>query len=87
MPFHVQYVELLQPVTRLSLTRNEKYLGKYYGAAWLFMVRRCSYGAAWLLWCGVAFMVRRGSVDSALACCKTGPSSILGSAPQGGFSH
>ncbi len=41
------------------------------------------YGAAWLS------MVRRGSVDSASACCKAGPSSssILGSAPQGGFSH
>jgi hypothetical protein len=24
------------------------------------MVRRVSYGAAWLLWCGVALMVRRG---------------------------
>ncbi len=32
-------------------------------------------------------MVRRGSVGSALACCKPGPSSILGSAPQGGVSH
>jgi hypothetical protein len=31
-------------------------------------------------------MVRNGSVGSALACCKAGPSSILGSAPQGGFS-
>jgi hypothetical protein len=30
-------------------------------------------------------MVRRGSVSSASACCKAGPSSILGSAPQGGF--
>jgi hypothetical protein len=30
------------------------------------------------------FMVRRGSVGSASACCKAGPSSILGSAPQGG---
>ncbi len=30
-------------------------------------------------------MVRRGSVGSASACCKAGPSSILGSAPQGGF--
>ncbi len=30
-------------------------------------------------------MVRRGSVCSASACCKAGPSSILGSAPQGGF--
>jgi hypothetical protein len=45
------------------------------------------------LWCGVAlmvrrgsFMVRRGSVGSASACWKAGPSSILGSAPQGGFS-
>lgn len=25
-PFHLKYVELLQPITRLSLTRNEKYL-------------------------------------------------------------
>jgi hypothetical protein len=52
------------------------------------MVRRGSVdGAAWLsLWCGVAqFMVRRGSVGSASACCKAGLSSILGSAPQGGF--
>ncbi len=54
------------------------------------MVRRGFYGAAWLLWCGVAqwcgvaFMVRRGSVGSMSACCKAGPSSILGSAPQGG---
>jgi hypothetical protein len=31
-------------------------------------------------------MVRRGSVGSASACWKAGPSSILGSAPQGGFS-
>ncbi len=31
--------------------------------------------------------VRRGSVGSASACCKAGQSSILGSAPQGGFSH
>ncbi len=48
-------------------------------------VRRGSVdGAAWLsLWCGVAqLMVRRGSVGSTLACCKAGPSSILGSAPQ-----
>ncbi len=44
-----------------------------YGAAWLNMVRRGS------------VMVRRGSVGSASACCKAGPSSILGSAPQGGF--
>jgi hypothetical protein len=29
-------------------------------------------------------MVRRGSVGSASACFKAGPSSILGSAPQGG---
>ncbi len=29
-------------------------------------------------------MVRRGSVGSASACCKAGPSSVLGSAPQGG---
>jgi hypothetical protein len=34
-------------------------------------------------WCGVTqLMVRRGSVGSASACCKAGPSSILGSAPQ-----
>ncbi len=32
-------------------------------------------------------MVRRGSVGSASACCKAGPSSILGSAPQGGSPH
>jgi hypothetical protein len=32
-------------------------------------------------------MVRRGSVGSASACCKVGPSSILGSAPQGGLPH
>jgi len=31
-------------------------------------------------------MVRRGSDGSASACCKAGPSSILGSAPQGGVS-
>ena len=30
------------------------------------------------------FMVRRGSVGSVSACCKAGPSLILGSAPQGG---
>jgi hypothetical protein len=48
------------------------------------MVRRGSYGAAWLRWCGVAHMVRRGSVGSASACCKAGPSSILGSVPQEG---
>jgi hypothetical protein len=42
--------------------------------------------------CGVAlkvrrgFKVRRGSVGSASACCKAGPSSILGSAPHGGSS-
>ncbi len=32
-------------------------------------------------------MVRRGSVGSASACWKAGPSSILGSAPKGGLSH
>jgi hypothetical protein len=59
------------------------------------MVRR---GTVWCgvaqSWCGVAqygaawhSMVRRGTVGSASACCKAGPSSILGSAPQGGFSH
>jgi hypothetical protein len=73
------------------------------GAAWLRMVRRGSvwcgvalHGAPWLSlmvrrgseWCGVAqFMVRRGSVGSASACCKADLSSILGSAPQGGFSY
>ncbi len=53
------------------------------GAAWF------SHGAAWLsLWCSVIqFMVCRGSVGSVSACCKAGPSSILSSAPQGGFSH
>jgi hypothetical protein len=30
--------------------------------------------------------VRRGSFGSASACCKAGPSSILGLAPQGGVS-
>ncbi len=61
-----------------------------YGAAWLSMVRRGSVdivrrGSA--LWCGVAqLMVRRDSVDSASSCCKAGPSPILSSAPQGGFS-
>jgi hypothetical protein len=35
----------------------------------------------------IPFMVRRGSVGSASACCKAGPSSILGSAPQGSFPH
>ncbi len=66
-----------------------------YGAAWFSMVRRGSE------WCGVvqngaawfsmvrrgSVMVRRGSVGSASACCKAGPSSILGSAPQGGYLH
>ncbi len=37
-------------------------------------------GAAWLVG-------RRGSVGSASACCKAGPSSILGSAPQRSFPH
>ncbi len=32
------------------------------------------------------YMLRRGSVGSASACCKAGPSSILGSAPHGGSS-
>jgi hypothetical protein len=32
----------------------------------------------------MAQLVRRGSVGSTTACCKAGPSSILGSAPQGG---
>ena len=32
------------------------------------------------------FRVRLGSVGSALACCKAGSSSILGSAPHGGSS-
>ncbi len=32
-----------------------------------------------------SFMVRHCSVGRAPACCKAGPSSILGSAPQGGF--
>ncbi len=63
----------------------------------ILMVRRGSVGwcgVAQLVWCGVAQlvmvrrgsvgMVRRGSVGSASACCKAGPSSILGSAPQGG---
>jgi hypothetical protein len=50
-------------------------------------VRRSSLG------CGVVHRVRRNSegatfsVGSASACCKAGPSSILGSAPQGGSSQ
>ncbi len=51
-------------------------------------------GAINICWCGVAqygaawlSMVRRGSVGRASACCKAGPSSILGLAPQGGLSH
>ncbi len=39
-----------------------------------------------LLACTMLQMVRRGSVVSASACCKAGPSSILGSTPQGGVS-
>ncbi len=35
----------------------------------------------------LSIMVRRGSVGSASACWKAGPSSIPGSAPQGGLSH
>jgi hypothetical protein len=42
------------------------------------MVPRGTDGAAWHI------MVRRGTVGSASACWKAGPSSILGSAPQGG---
>jgi hypothetical protein len=53
-----------------------------YGAAWLSMVRRGS-----VMVRRGSVMVRRGSVGSTSACCKAGPSSILGSAPQGGFSH
>jgi hypothetical protein len=37
------------------------------------------YGAAWLS------MVWRGSVGNTSACCKAGPSSILGSAPRKAF--
>jgi hypothetical protein len=36
--------------------------------------------------CG-SVRVQCGSVGSALACCKAGPSSNLGSAPQGGSTH
>jgi len=40
------------------------------------------------LGCGRAQLgVRRSSVGSAWACCKTGPSLNLGSAPQGSFSY
>jgi hypothetical protein len=49
---------------------------------------RDSLGASWLSWlgCSVAqFRVQRGSVSSALACCKAGPSSS--SAPHGGSAH
>ncbi len=57
-------------------------------AAWLSMVRRGSVMVRrGSVWCGVAQMVRRGSVGSASACCKAGPSSIPGSAAQGGSSH
>jgi hypothetical protein len=52
-----------------------------YGAALLSMVQRCS---VMVRRCSV--MVLRCSVGRASACCKAGPSSILGSAPQGGFS-
>ncbi len=58
------------------------------GAAWFRgcgvaqRVRRVSEGAACLRGCGVAQRVRRGSDSSAPACCKAGPSSNLGSAPQ-----
>ncbi len=48
-----------------------------YGAAW-----HSCYGAAWHSW-----MMRRGTVGSASACWKAGPSSTVGSAPQGGLSH
>ncbi len=34
------------------------------------------------LGCGVTHRVRRGTISSASACCKAGPSSNLGSAPQ-----
>ncbi len=39
------------------------------------------------LWSTSGTLVRRGSFGSASACCKAGPSSILGSPPQGGVSH
>jgi hypothetical protein len=48
------------------------------GSAWCGVAQN---GAAWLS------MVRRGSVGSASACWKASPSSILGSALQGGLSH
>jgi hypothetical protein len=38
------------------------------------------------LWTLFNSKVRRGSIGSASACCKAGPSSILGSAPHGGSS-
>ncbi len=59
-----------------------------YGAAWL--CRWCGVGLLWcgvaLLWCGVA-LLRCGVALLVAACCKAGLSSILGSAPQGVFSH
>ncbi len=74
-----------------------------YGAAWLSMVRRGSVmvrRGSFMVRRGSVMvrrgsfmvrrgsvMVRRGSVGIASACCNAGPSSILGSAPQGGFSH
>jgi hypothetical protein len=71
-------------LTLLNMVRRGSYGAAWlsYGAAWL------SYGAAWLSH-GAAWlsMVRCGSVSSASACCKAGPSSILGLTPQRGSSH
>ncbi len=70
-------------IVRSVIAKNTKWCGvAQYGAVWLNNgAAWLNYGAAWLN------MVRRGSIGSAWACCKAGPSSILGSAPQGGFSH
>jgi hypothetical protein len=69
---------ILQEFNTLYLTRFRTYniaTMVRRGSVWCGVAQ---YGAAWLS------MVRRGSVGSASACCKAGPSSILGSAPQGG---
>ncbi len=55
------------------------------GSIFRMITKQAKNGAALHLWCDVAHMVLRCSVGRASACCKAGPSSILGSAPQGGF--
>jgi hypothetical protein len=60
---------------------EEKLTCLYKDAAQLSRVQRSSVG------CSAAQRVQRSSVGRALACCKAGPSSNLGSAPQGGSAH